>query len=907
MSSAAVSSSTLSSSPFPPARRLFHGRAKDPALVAGGETVTYAELTRRVETRGEQLGATRRLVMITAGNAVEPIVTYLAAVEGGHPVLFVPDGAAHAGHRNALIARFDPDVVAGGRDDGWELTVRHTASSHRFHPDLAMLASTSGSTGSPKLVRLSFENLRSNAVAIADYLGLEPHDRAATTLPLQYCYGLSVVNSHLGSGASLLLTERSVAEEEFWTDMVRGRATSFAGVPYTFELLEAAGFEHRDLPDLRAITQAGGRLAPDLVRRYAALGAARGFELFVMYGQTEATARMAYLPPRLAGTAAGAIGQAIPGGTLRVDEAGVRGGGNVRGVRGVGELVYSGPNVMMGYAHEPADFALGRTVRELRTGDLARQRDDGLFEVVGRMNRFAKVYGLRVDLDELERQLRDAGFPARVVTVDERLLVFVPSERLVADAVGAAAAVLDIPPHAVEGFAIAEFPRTASGKPDTAALIRFADEVRAAQSVPDEDASADGIRALYARLLGRPDATADDSFAALGGDSLSYVEVSVRLEDLLGTLPRDWPELSPRQLSAQARPERGDAPDAASRPPRRGGRSRFARLDTSVALRAIAIVLIVGSHADLFVAQGGAHLLLAAFGFNLARFQLSGRPGHRSAGLLRSVAQFAIPAVVWIGVVAMISGSYRLTTVFLLNGFLPNDGRWHPQWDFWFLELAVWSMLGVAALCAVRRVDRLERAHPFGFALALLGVALAIRFAVTGVEAGLVERYTLPAALWLIALGWAGARATRWEQRLMLSVVTIGATFGFLGNPAREAVIAAGILVLLWLPAVILPRTLVPAVTALAGASMFIYLTHWQVFPAWERTVPLVGTLLSLLVGIVVWRAYRVIERTVVRRAAIARRGNPLAPRTGRPHPTPRRRPERPAGSPAHRGRVRAG
>jgi acyl-CoA synthetase (AMP-forming)/AMP-acid ligase II len=900
MSSAAAASTPIPSTPSPsasrrrPARRLFRGRGQDPALVTDAETVSYAELTRRVEARSAQLGTSRRLVVITAGNAVEPIVTYLAAVEGGHPVLFVPDGPAHARHRAALIERFDPDVVAGGRDAGWEVAVRHSAPRHRFHPDLAMLASTSGSTGSPKLVRLSFENLRSNAVAIADYLGLERRDRAATTLPLQYCYGLSVVNSHLARGASLLLTERSVADEEFWADMVRWRATSFAGVPYTFELLEAAGFEHRNLPDLRTITQAGGRLAADLVRRYAALGAARGFDLFVMYGQTEATARMAYLPPRLAGTTAGAIGQAIPGGSLRVEDAGA----------GVGELVYSGPNVMMGYAHEPADFALGRTVRELRTGDLARQRDDGLFEVVGRMNRFAKVYGLRVDLDELERQLQDAGYPARVVTVDERLLVFVPSERLVTDAASTAAAVLDIPPHAVEGFAVAEFPRTASGKPDTAALIRFAHEVRAA--APDEDASADGIRTLYARLLGRPGATVDDSFAALGGDSLSYVEVSVRLEDLLGALPRDWPELSPRQLGAQARPEGGDVPAAASRPARRVGSRRFARLDTSVALRAIAIVLIVGSHADLFVAQGGAHLLLAAFGFNLARFQLSGRPGRRSTGLLRSVAQFAIPAVVWIGAVAMISGSYRLTTVFLLNGFLPGDGRWHAQWDFWFLELAVWSMLGLAALCAVRRVDRLERAHPFGFALAFLGVALAVRFAVTGVEAGLVERYTLPAALWLIALGWAGARATRWQQRLMLSVVTVGATFGFLGNPAREAVIAVGILVLLWLPAVTLPRMLVPAVTALAGASMFIYLTHWQVFPAWEKRVPLVGTLLSLLVGIVVWRLYRVTERTVLRRVPTARRATRLARHTGRPRPTPRRQPESPAGSPAHRGQVRA-
>ncbi|MDI2098479.1 AMP-binding protein [Ruicaihuangia caeni] len=896
----------------PPSFPFLGGGPRDVALIEGGREVLYEELACRVAERAERLGDTRRLVMITAGNAVEPIVTYLAALAGRHPVMFVADDEAGRRSRETFVELFNPDVVAAGRDESWALCERRRGTSHELHPELAMLVGTSGSTGSAKLVRLSHENLRSNAAAIAQYLNLTRDDRGVTTLPLQYCYGLSVVNSHLTAGASVALTDRSVSDEQFWRDFAAVGATSFAGVPYTFELLEASRFEERSLPSLRYITQAGGRLAPELVRRYARLGKDRGFELFVMYGQTEATARMAYLEPGLAETKAGAIGGPIPGGSLRVDlEAGTD----------VGELVYSGPNVMLGYAHSAADFALGRTVHELRTGDLARHRRDGLFEVVGRMNRFAKVFGLRIDLDELEQRLAADGFDVRLASANERLLVFALAERHVAGARHRAAAVIGVPLHAVEGFAVAEFPRTASGKPDTAALVRFAERTRAPHGMADRSApnpqrfsgdaasTAASITALYLELLGRPDATPNDSFASLGGDSLSYVEVSLRLEPILGKLPRDWPSMTPIELAQGGTPPSELLPgtvneldgcddwnaSTASRAPRLApgagapdrkhatDRSRWSgtqRVDTAAVLRALAIVLIVGSHADLFRLQGGAHVLLAVVGYNLARFQLADVPGAgRTIKLLRSVAQLAAPAVLWIGSVALITGEYRATTALLVNAFVPGPDRWTDQWQFWFFELAVWIMLGLAALFAARPLDQLDRRLPFAFPLALVVGALVARYAVTGVESGLVERYTVAAALWIFAIGWAGARARRLEQRVLLSLITVAGTLGFFADPAREAVVIAGVLVLLWLPTLRLPRILVPATWALAGASMFIYLTHWQVFPVWESTAPVVGTVLSLAVGVAAWRGYRALEPLALKALAKV----PLAGRSTTP------------------------
>ncbi|SIO20043.1 AMP-binding protein [Agromyces cerinus] len=852
---------------------LLGGARDDVALVTESGALSYGELAERVIERRRELGATRRLVMLQASNDLEPLVTYLAALEDRHPILLVAPGEDEASirHRAHLAERFDPDVIAAGAGNGPILHEVRVGSAHRFSPDLALLVSTSGSTGSPKLVRLSHENLVSNARAIADYLRLGPADRAATTLPMHYCYGLSVINSHLISGAGIMLTGRSVTDAAFWEEASAHRITSFAGVPYTFELLEAGGFAERLPTSIRYLTQAGGRLAPEAIRRFARLGDRRGFEFFVMYGQTEATARMAYVPAELAEQAAGAIGRPIPGGRLRIDaEPGAE----------IGELVYEGPNVMLGYAESPADFALGRTVHELRTGDLAKQRPDGLFEVVGRMNRFVKVFGLRVDLDAVQRLLEEDGIVARTSSAGERLLVFVREERRVDEARSRAAALLGIPAHAVRAYAISEFPCTSSGKPDFRALVSYAallDERIDDPAATTAAASvAESIRDVFVELLGRADATVDDSFAGLGGDSLSYVEVSLRLEDLLGRLPREWPSLPGTRLAAAVETSDRPAPPvdssvasagaAASDRQRTAARRKpmLPRMETPAVLRAIAIVLIVATHADLIGMKGGAHLLLAVAGYNLARFQLADVPGAaRVRRLLRSAAQIAIPAVIWIGAVAVISGKYTWPTALLVNNVVPGDGAWNEQWQFWFLEAAVWSMLGLALLFAIRPIDRLERRHPWAFAVVLLAATLALRFAATGIEAQRVDRYTAVIVLWCLVLGWVIARADTMWRRAIASAAVVVATFGFFGEPAREAVVVVGLLLLIWAPQLRLPRPLVPVIRLLAGASLFIYLTHWVVYPAWEASAPLIGTVLSLLVGIGAWFAYRAIGSSV--------------------------------------------
>ena len=328
--------------------------------------------------------------------------------------------------------------------------------------------STSGSTGSPKLVRLSHTNLVDNATVIAEYLDIRETDRAATTLPMSYCYGLSVIHSHLLVGAALILTAGSVVDEEFWELFRRHRGTSFAGVSYTFELLESVGFDAADLPHLRYVTQAGGRMPPERVHRFAELAKEAGFELFVMYGATEATARMSYLPPELALSRPNTIGRPIRGGSFTIEPL------DGWADDDVGELVYRGPNVMMGYAHGPDDLAVGKTVETLRTGDLARLSPDGLYEVVGRNSRFVKMYGLRIDLQQIEAALRGRGMPAFCTSDDDTLVVAVAGKHDDHEVQRAAAEAAGVPAGAVRAITVEELPLLPSGKPDYQTVRRLA-------------------------------------------------------------------------------------------------------------------------------------------------------------------------------------------------------------------------------------------------------------------------------------------------------------------------------------------------------------------------------------------------------------------------------------------------
>ena len=292
-----------------------------------------------------------------------------------------------------MIACYQPTFVLGEKNQAQQ---PFAGDDIGIHSKLALLLSTSGSTGDPKLVRLSAGNLQSNAESIVQYLGIDASQRAVTSLPMHYTYGLSIIHSYAQAGASLYITNRTMFEPEFWDGMRRYRVTSLSGVPYNWQMLKRLKLTEMDLPDLKVLTQAGGKLPEDLQAFFGKWAQETGRSFFVMYGQTEATARMSYLPPDRCLEKIGSIGIAIPGGSFSLEE---------------GELVYAGPNVSMGYAQCREDLSKGDDNQGvLHTGDLAYQDEDGYYYIAGRKKRFVKLYGKRISLDAVENLLKQA-FP----------------------------------------------------------------------------------------------------------------------------------------------------------------------------------------------------------------------------------------------------------------------------------------------------------------------------------------------------------------------------------------------------------------------------------------------------------------------------------------------------------------
>ncbi|MEY2756019.1 MAG: hypothetical protein RJB65_2377, partial [Actinomycetota bacterium] len=511
---------------------LLHAASTSPgsvALIADGTGITYEELATRVTERAQQLAGPRSVVVVESSRTLEFVVEYLGLLRAGHVPLLTETRHAEALRRH----------WAGVATEG-------------IHPDLALLMSTSGSLGSPKLVRLSHRNLASNARSIAEALRITAADRAITTLPLQYSYGLSVLHSHLMAGASVVLSENSVVDPCFRTALLEHDVTHLAGVPHTFELMERSSFEPADFPSLRIITVSGGRMDPDRVRHWATRPGAAEFA--VMYGQTEATARMAVLDPVDVREHPAAFGRVIPGGELFLRPHPDAPGDDQ------GELVYRGPNVMMGYAIEQADLARGPELTELATGDMARRvPGTDIFEIVGRSARFIKPFGVRIDLDHLNGSLSTREADVVAGGTDEGLVVTVAARSDDGEATGApSTALLDgvrdaarsttgLPASYITVVGLEQIPRTASGKVDHAAILELADARRVDSPSPSGDVPAavgsgtdDVLRAVLdvvRTALGRQAVTADDTFVGLGGDSLSYVECSIRLESLVGSLP----------------------------------------------------------------------------------------------------------------------------------------------------------------------------------------------------------------------------------------------------------------------------------------------------------------------------------------------------------------------------------
>ena len=405
-----------------------------------GVSHTYSELSTYIK-QIEEIICERNLVLCLCQNNFESLLGYIACVQTRNVPLLIESETDSQLLQN-LVKVYSPsfiwmpakyveifssiEIVHELND--YVLVKTKRVNKKEIYKELALLLTTSGSTGSKKLVRVSYKNIAANIDSILNYLEITENDRSITTLPMSYTYGLSIINTFLAAGASLILTEKSLMQKEFWQQFKNYEATSLSGVPYTYEMLRKLKFFRMSLPSLKVMTQAGGRLSSDLQKLFAEYAKENDIRFYVMYGQTEATARMSYLPFEKSIEKSGSIGIAIPNGRFYlVDNY----GNNVQDTGVVGELAYEGENVTLGYANNADDLKKGdeRNGR-LLTGDMAKIDSDGYYWIVGRKKRFLKVFGRRVNLDEIEELLKIefSGSELACGGIDDKVYIFVVND-----------------------------------------------------------------------------------------------------------------------------------------------------------------------------------------------------------------------------------------------------------------------------------------------------------------------------------------------------------------------------------------------------------------------------------------------------------------------------------------------
>lgn len=450
-----------------------------------GHVLTYGQLATASVEFAEAVGG-RCLIFILCDNVLGSLIGYVGALNGRVvPVMLRHD--LPEDRLQELIEAYHPAFIWQAQGHGcpvcgtkpvytawsYELLCLPYGSETALHPDLALLLTTSGSTGSPKFVRQTYGNIRANTDSIVEYLHIDEGERAVTSLPMQYTYGLSIINTHLAVGASLLLTRSSLMQKEFWQFMRKQGATSLAGVPYTYEMLKRLRFTRMDLPALRTLTQAGGKILPKLHEEFARWAKDKGRKFVVMYGACEATARMGYLPFEQSLEKVGCMGIAIPGGRFELWN---EDGSPVQETDTVGELVYYGENVTWGYAECAADLQKGDERRgRYLTGDMAKRDREGFYTIVGRKKRFLKVFGNRVNLDDAERLLKAQFKTADVACggIDDKLYIFGTDEMRLPEYKTYLAKETGLHPSAFRTVALAEIPHNDAGKTLYQELMRY--------------------------------------------------------------------------------------------------------------------------------------------------------------------------------------------------------------------------------------------------------------------------------------------------------------------------------------------------------------------------------------------------------------------------------------------------
>jgi long-chain acyl-CoA synthetase len=442
------------------------------ALITNEKELTYKDLN-QLSNKIASTIESNSLVFLFCKNSIESVASYVGIIRKNCACALIADKINI--HSQDLINLYNPKYLIIPKEELStlenfqllleleEYVILKTKNSidYKLDDKLRLLLTTSGSTGSPKFVKLSEKNIISNTNAISEYLNITESDRTITTLPMNYTYGLSILNTHLSNGASIILTNSSIISKDFWNLFQQFNANNFGGVPYTYEMLKKLNFKKLNLSSLKYLTQAGGKLSKNLILEFSEICKENGIDFFVMYGQTEATARMSYLPPNNLANKVGSIGISIPGGEFSLlDDKGIE----IKEINKVGELIYKGENVFMGYALTSHDLEMNAPSEVLHTGDLALRDEDNYYYIVGRKNRFSKIFGNRINLDEIEEIIENIGIKCACTGDDEAITIHLEKEIDTNQLLNQILEYVNIHRTAFKFNIVNEIPRNSSGK-----------------------------------------------------------------------------------------------------------------------------------------------------------------------------------------------------------------------------------------------------------------------------------------------------------------------------------------------------------------------------------------------------------------------------------------------------------
>ena len=408
------------------------------------------------------------LVIFFTNNDVESIILYYALLKHSVTILLLDD-ALNTKDALKYIKDYKPSYILFPKKNDFEisnfkiifenksfyLSKNKKSLNYILNNNIKFLLTTSGSTRDPKCAKITLESIKKNTESIIEYLEINSNDRTVTTLPLNYSYGLSVINSHFMSGASIIPNNYSIIEKKFWDLTIKNKITNLNGVPYFYEILNRIGLKKlNELKKLRFLTQAGGGLDQNIFLSLKNYCHKNKKLLYLMYGQTEASPRISYIKVNK-NLLTPSVGKALPGGKLYL----IDNNKNINKINTEGELIYEGPNTFSGYAQNFNDLKKLETIKSLNTGDLGIFDKKGNFYINGRKNRFIKLFSYRINLDHVEDLFRSKE--SNVATIFSKDKIYIFSEKKINNFKK-----INIPKNKIINYVLSRLPKLKNDKID---------------------------------------------------------------------------------------------------------------------------------------------------------------------------------------------------------------------------------------------------------------------------------------------------------------------------------------------------------------------------------------------------------------------------------------------------------